>query len=196
RTPSAIAAKLNRSSDDFTVIDTGSIYDLRKLSDLHRDTPILDPFPGRGEYYRDFHNHIAARGCRYVVAGLQPGRDVLRLGLCDGTHGDAPAQSSLPPRRTRDGHVGPALDTAEVWKTAAQAASIGIFVLLLIAFLELARAVLLPILTALVIATMFGPVSNRAARHHVPHWLFATLTVILLIVLLNAAIVLLSSPII
>src|SRR5437773_12425283 len=38
--------------------------------------------------------------------------------------------------------------------------------------------------------------ADRAARHHVPHWLFAALAVALLVVLLNLAIVLLSAPVI
>ena len=80
---SAISATLDRSPDDFTVVDTGSRYELRRLSELRSDTPILDPFPGHGKHYREFHTHIAASGCRDVISGLQPCRDVLRLGLCD-----------------------------------------------------------------------------------------------------------------
>jgi len=197
---SAISATLDRSPDDFTVVDTASRYDLRRLSGLRSDTPILDPFPGQGEHYGDFHSHIAASGCRYVISGLQPCRDVLRLGLCDGPQqvaDDAP-QSSGPLSYFRRAVVdpAPAPGTETFWKTAAQGASIGIFILLFGAFLDLARAILLPIVSALVIATMFGPISSRAARHHVPHWLFATLAVALLVVLLNLAIVLLSAPVI
>src|SRR5437879_2576613 len=80
---SAISATLDRSPDDFTVVDTDSRYELRRLSELRSDTPILDPFPGHGKHHREFHSHIAASGCRYVISGLQPCRDVLRLGLCD-----------------------------------------------------------------------------------------------------------------
>ncbi len=80
---SAISATLDRSPDDFTVVDTGSRYELRRLSELRSDTPVLDPFPGHGKHYREFHSHITASGCRYVISGLQPCRDVLRLGLCD-----------------------------------------------------------------------------------------------------------------
>src|SRR5947209_2924902 len=43
---------------------------------------------------------------------------------------------------------------------------------------------------------MFGPISSRVARHHVPHWLFAALAVALFVVLLNLAIVVLSAPVI
>ena len=57
--PSAISATLARSPDDFTVVDTDSRYELRRLSALRSDTPILDPFPGHGKHYLEFHSHIA-----------------------------------------------------------------------------------------------------------------------------------------
>ena len=197
---SAISATLDRSPDDFTVVDTGSRYELRRLSGLQSDTPILDPFPGHGKHYREFHSHIAASGCRYVISGLQPCRDVLRLGLCDEPRlvADEAPRSSGPLSRLRRAVVDPgsAPGTDTFWRTAAQGASIGIFILLFAAFLDLARALLLPIVSALVIATMFGPISSRISRHHVPHWLFAAVAVALFVVLLNLAIVLLSAPVI
>jgi len=197
---SAISATLDRSPDDFTVVDTGSRYELRRLSELRSDTPILDPFPGHGKHYREFHSHIAASGCRYVISGLQPCRDVLRLGLCDEPQlvADAPPRSSGPLSRLRRAVVDPgsAPGPETFWRTAAQGASIGIFILLFGAFLDLARAILLPIVSALVIATMFGPIASRVGRCRVPHWLFAALVVALLVVLLNLAIVLLSAPVI
>lgn len=197
---STILATLDRNPDDFTVVDTGSHYELRRLSELRSDTPILDPFPGHGKHYREFHTHIAASGCRYVISGLQPCRDVLRLGLCDEPQvvADEARRSSGPLSRLRRAGVdtGFTPGTETFWRTAAQGASIGIFILLFGAFLDLARALLLPIASALVIATMFGPISSRVARHHVPHWLFAALAVALFVVLLNLAIVLLSAPVI
>jgi predicted PurR-regulated permease PerM len=197
---SVISATLDRGPDDFTVVDTSSPYDLRRLSDLRSDTPVLDPFPGHGKHYREFHSHIAASGCRYVISGLQPCRDVLRLGLCDEPQlvADEAGQSSGPLSRWRRAVVdaGAAPGTETFWRTVAQGAGIGIFILLFIGFLDLARAILVPIVSGLVIATMFGPISNRVARHHVPHWLFAALAVTLFVVLLNLAIVLLSAPVI
>jgi predicted PurR-regulated permease PerM len=197
---SAISATLDRDPNDFTVVDTSSRYDLRRLSDLRSDTPILDPFPGHGKYCGEFHSHIAASGCRYVISGIEPCRDVLRLGLYDGPQVVAyeASRSSGPLNRLRrvavDSASAPGSET--VWRTAAQGASIGIFILLLAASLDLARTILVPIVCALVIATMFGPISSRVARHHVPHWLFAALVVGLFVVLLNLAIVLLSAPVI
>jgi len=197
---SAISATLDRSPDDFTVVDTSSRYDLRRLSDLQSDTPILDPFPSHGKYYREFHSHVAASGCRYVISGLQPCRDVLRLGLYDEPQlaADEAARSSGPLRRLRravvDSGATPGAETFR-WM-AAQGASIGLFILLFAIVLDLARAILVPIVSALVISTMFRPISSRVARHHVPHWLFAAFAVGLFVVLLNLAIVLLSAPII
>jgi predicted PurR-regulated permease PerM len=196
---SAISATFERSPDDFTVVDTDSHYELRRLSELQSDTPILDPFPGHGRHYREFHNHIAASGCRYVISGLQQCRDVLRLGLYDEPQlgPDAALRSSGPLSRLRRAVVDPGdAGTETLWSRATQGASIGLFILLFAAFLDLARAFLLPIVSALVIATMFGPISSRVARHHVPHWLFAAVTVALFVVLLNLAIVLLSAPVI
>src|SRR5262249_36680097 len=142
----------------------------------------------------------AASGCRYVISGLQPCRDVLHLGLYEEPQLVAyeAARSSGPLRRLRRVAVDSAgaPGTENFWRTAAQGASIGIFILLLAASLDLARTILVPIVSALVIATMFGPISSRVARHHVPHWLFAALVVGLFVVLLNLAIVLLSAPVI
>jgi predicted PurR-regulated permease PerM len=193
---SAISATLDRNPDDFIVVDTGSHYELRRLSGLRADTPVLDPFPGQGEHYREFRSHITASGCRYVISGLQPCRDALRLGLYDEPRqvADETARPSGPLSRLRRAVVAP--DTETFRKTAAQGASIGIFILLFIAFLDLARVLLLPVISALVVATMLGPISSRAARHHIPHWLFATLAVALLVILINLAIVLLSAPVI
>ena len=50
---STILATLDRNPDDFTVVDTGSRYELRRLSELRSDTPILDPFPGHGDFRPD-----------------------------------------------------------------------------------------------------------------------------------------------
>jgi predicted PurR-regulated permease PerM len=120
--------------------------------------------------------------------------------LCDEPQlvADEPPRSSGPLSRLRRAVVDPgsAPGPETFWRTAAQGASIGIFILLFGAFLDLARAILLPIVSALVIATMFGPIASRVGRYRVPHWLFAALVVALLVVLLNLAIVLLSAPVI
>jgi hypothetical protein len=73
-----IAKYLERKPDDFTVVDTNSYYDFRKLSALRSDTPIFDPYPKYGRHYRDFLNHVNASHCRHHVVGLAACQDVLR----------------------------------------------------------------------------------------------------------------------
>ena|SRR5437764_13827577 len=75
---SAIEPYLERSPDEFTLIDTDQFQELEKLYKLRRDTPIFDPFPSYGQYYRDFVNHVTASGCRFHIVGLERCRDVLR----------------------------------------------------------------------------------------------------------------------
>jgi len=74
---SDIEACLDRAADDFAVVDTNSAYELQKLDKMSGRTPIFDPFPGYGEHYRDFESHVAARGCRLHIAGLDACRRVL-----------------------------------------------------------------------------------------------------------------------
>lgn len=89
----------------------------------------------------------------------------------------------------------PLADSGEFWKLAAYGAVIGIFLLLFGAFLDFARTILLPILAAVVVGTMLGPVAKWAAQHRVPSWLFATLSILFVVVLINIAIILLAGPV-
>jgi predicted PurR-regulated permease PerM len=82
------------------------------------------------------------------------------------------------------------------WRHVARVASVGIFLIMFGAFLELARVVLLPVVSATVVGTMLGPVARLAARARMPAWLFATLTVILLLVLLQVVTIAISAPLI
>lgn len=82
-----------------------------------------------------------------------------------------------------------------VWRVASQAATVGIFVLLFGTFLELARAVLLPVTAAFVIGTLLGPISERASAYRIPQWLTALAIVLLLIAAMNALVVLLAAPV-
>jgi len=81
------------------------------------------------------------------------------------------------------------------WPLAAQVATVGIFVLLFGAFLELAHVVLLPVTAAFVIGVMFGPVAERAKAKHIPEWLTAIAVVLLIIAAMNALILVLATPI-
>jgi len=67
----------------------------------------------------------------------------------------------------------PAVAPAAFWRQAAQIATVGIFLIMFGAFLDLARALLLPIVCAAVVGTMLGPLGQMAARRRVPAWAFA-----------------------
>src|SRR5262249_60288446 len=71
RRRSDIALHLDRDADDFLVADTNYPYELQKLYKLRREIPIFDPYPGYGEHYRDFSDHIVASNCRYHIVGLK-----------------------------------------------------------------------------------------------------------------------------
>jgi predicted PurR-regulated permease PerM len=71
-------------------------------------------------------------------------------------------------------------------------AVVGIFLLLLGAFLELARTLALPVVSAAVVAMMLGPLQSSAARRRIPASLFALVALVAMIVILNIAMILLS----
>jgi predicted PurR-regulated permease PerM len=82
------------------------------------------------------------------------------------------------------------------WRQVARFAVIGIFLIMFGAFLDLARLVLLPAVSAAVVGVMLGPLARLAARARVPAWLFATATVLILMGLLQALTVMVSAPLI
>jgi predicted PurR-regulated permease PerM len=82
----------------------------------------------------------------------------------------------------------------DFWSKAAQAAVVGIFLLLFLGFLELARTILIPALSALMIGLMLSPVSARAARLGIPSVVTAAVLLILVVMIFNLAILLLSAP--
>ncbi len=72
------------------------------------------------------------------------------------------------------GEPKPVESVSSFWRIAAQVSTIGILLLAFGVMLDLARAILLPTVSALVIGTMLGPLSSRAERHGIPPWLSAT----------------------
>lgn len=56
----------------------------------------------------------------------------------------------------------------QVWRGAAQAATVGIFIILFLAALGEARPILVPVAAAFVVAMMLAPLSERAERAAVP----------------------------
>ena len=84
----------------------------------------------------------------------------------------------------------------QIWRGAAQAATIGIFVILLIAALDLGRAVLLPVVSAFVVTMMLGPLQAHADRYRVPNLLTALMLWMLVIAAFYGLIVLLAAPVV
>jgi predicted PurR-regulated permease PerM len=90
----------------------------------------------------------------------------------------------------------PMAEVARFWRTAAQSATIGMFVILAIVALSLARSLLLPVASAFVVAMMLGPLSGRAERYKSPPLLTAIVLWFLVIGVFYGAIVLLASPVV
>jgi predicted PurR-regulated permease PerM len=90
----------------------------------------------------------------------------------------------------------PRLPSGDDFWTGAARATIGIFLLLLTVALDLARPLVLPIVSAFIFAAMLGPLQTRAAHYRVPAWLFALTAVLAIIGLVNLAIILTAAPLI
>jgi predicted PurR-regulated permease PerM len=82
----------------------------------------------------------------------------------------------------------------DFWRASAQAATIVMCVLLFGTFLYVARAVLLPVLCAIVVGLTFGPVIRLAAARGIPAWVMALAVVLLVIGAANVAVVMLAAP--
>ena len=113
------------------------------------------------------------------------------------------AEKSEAGRRNRDARFvlavsdpQPVAEVARFWRTAAQSATIGMFVILLVAALNLARPLLLPVASAFVVAMMLGPLSSRAERYRIPSLLSAIALWLLVIVVFYGVIVLLAAPVV
>ena len=84
--------------------------------------------------------------------------------------------------------------TSNAWRAASQAAIIGIFIILFIAALELARTILLPATFAFVIGLMLGPLATRARGYGIPPLLTALVLWLLMIGVFYGIIALLAGP--
>ena len=81
-------------------------------------------------------------------------------------------------------------------QASAQFAVLGIFLILLVAALSLARPVLLPVAAAFVVSMMLGPLSAWGDRHRVPKVLTALVLWLLVAGVFYGLIMLLSSPVV
>ena len=90
----------------------------------------------------------------------------------------------------------PVAEVSRLWRTAAQSATIGMFVILLVVALSLARPVLLPVVSAFVVTMMLGPLSARAERYRIPSLISAIILWLLVIGVFYGVIVLLAVPVV
>ncbi|HET9716715.1 MAG TPA: AI-2E family transporter [Pseudolabrys sp.] len=90
----------------------------------------------------------------------------------------------------------PLSEVGRLWRTAAQAATIGMFIIVLIVAMSLARPMLLPLASAFVVTMMLGPLSARADRYGIPSLVSAIVLWFLVIAVSYGVIVLLVAPIV
>src|SRR5262245_509166 len=90
----------------------------------------------------------------------------------------------------------PVTEVARFWRTAAQSATIGMFVILVIVALSLARPILLPVASAFVVTMMLGPLSSRAERYRIPSLVSALVFWLLVIAVFYGLLVLLVAPVV
>jgi predicted PurR-regulated permease PerM len=84
---------------------------------------------------------------------------------------------------------------ADIWGSAAQMATVGIFVLSLVTCLYFGRPLLLPVLAAILIGTTFAPIINHASRHGVSPWVTAVALVTLMVAAAGLMLTMLAAPI-
>src|ERR1700688_1897455 len=88
----------------------------------------------------------------------------------------------------------PIAHVSTAWRTASQVAVIGIFIILFIAALDMARAILLPATSAFVIGLMLGPLATRARAYGIPPLITAIVLWLIVVVVFYGVIVVLSAP--
>jgi predicted PurR-regulated permease PerM len=84
---------------------------------------------------------------------------------------------------------------ADVWAPAAEMATVGIFVFVLVACLYFGRPILLPVLAAVLIGTTFAPILKYASQHGVSPWVTAITIVALMVAAAALAVTMLAAPI-
>lgn len=82
-----------------------------------------------------------------------------------------------------------------MWLSAGRAATIGIFLLLFGAVLYVGRGILMPVLTAAVVAMTFAPLVRHAKRRGIPPWITATVIVALALAALGVAATAMAGPV-
>jgi predicted PurR-regulated permease PerM len=90
----------------------------------------------------------------------------------------------------------PLVTTSVFWRQAAQFATVGIFLIMFGAFLDIARPVILPIVSAAVFGTMLGPLARMATRRGIPAALFAVAAVAFFLLVVQAITIMVTAPLI
>jgi predicted PurR-regulated permease PerM len=83
----------------------------------------------------------------------------------------------------------------DVWASAAQMASVGIFLILLGVCLYVCRPILIPVVAALVIGTTIAPIVKAAARQGAPPWLTASVFGGALVTAAGTAVTFIAKPV-
>lgn len=109
---------------------------------------------------------------------------------------DLPSRTATPRFALSVSDPKPLTEVAPLWRTAAQAATIGMFIIILIIALSLARSIMLPLTSAFVVTMMLGPLSGRAERLGVPSLATAIVLWLLVIGVFYGVIVLLAAPVV
>jgi predicted PurR-regulated permease PerM len=109
------------------------------------------------------------------------------------------SDAGLPPRPAEaPGQVAPT-KRRQTWiglQRAAQLSAIGIFVILLGAFLQAARVVVMPVASAIVIGLMLSPLARRASHYRIPPTISAILAVVFFLLLIQFALIAVAAPLI
>jgi predicted PurR-regulated permease PerM len=90
----------------------------------------------------------------------------------------------------------PLTATRLAWRSAAQVATVGIFVILFFATLNLARPIALPVAAAFVVTMMLSPLSERADSYGVPPVITAIVLWLAVMAVFYAVITLVSAPVV
>jgi predicted PurR-regulated permease PerM len=117
--------------------------------------------------------------------------DKRRKDISDAAHAERRARSIFSVNDPQ-----PITEVSRLWRTAAQSATIGMFIILFVVALSLARPILLPVASAFVVTMMLGPLSARAERYRMPSLITAIALWLLVIVICYGVIVLLAAPVV
>jgi predicted PurR-regulated permease PerM len=107
-----------------------------------------------------------------------------------------PDRSSPSTRRIASANGSAGANNGSTLGWAAEWATIGICLVLVGVALYLARAILIPLTAATIIAVTIVPLERRAERHHVPAWLFSILVVGLLVAIIQVSTIAFFAPIV